>query len=389
VASLAGTRREQVRPALAELARAHLITERVPGRFTLHDLLRAYATEAAHAHDSADDRVAARGRLLDHYLHTACRADKLLNRHRERPFTVAGAGPGVTPETLADSKQALAWFESEHAVLLEALAQAAGFDAHIWQLAWALASYLGFEGHWRDRRDSQVIALDAGRRLSDKLAQALSHRLLGATFLQLNRHDHARAHLAQALGLFAELGDDAGQADAHRNLAWMLERQGRYSEALPHAQQALDLFQAAGHDTGRARALNAVGWLHARLGAHQQALVCCQQALDLQHQIDDRAGLAETYDSLGYAHRHLGHQNEAVTCYEQAINLYAEHGDRYGEADTLVALGDAHREFGDIDSARAGWQRALTIFEQLGDPNADGVRARMRAPAYTQTQTAT
>ena len=51
VASLAGMPREQARPALAELARAHLVTERLPGRFAFHDLLRAYATEIAHTHD--------------------------------------------------------------------------------------------------------------------------------------------------------------------------------------------------------------------------------------------------------------------------------------------------------------------------------------------------
>ena len=156
VASLAGMPREQVRHALAELTRAHLVTERIPGRFAFHDLLRAYATEVAYTHDPDDYRYAARHRVLDHYLHTAYRADELLNRHRDRPFTLADASPGVTPESPADQKQALAWFESEHAVLLAALRQATGFDTHIWQLAWALASFFEYQGHWRDWRDSQT-----------------------------------------------------------------------------------------------------------------------------------------------------------------------------------------------------------------------------------------
>ena len=179
VASLAGMPKEQVRPALAELARAHLVTERIPGRFTFHDLLRAYATEVAYTYDPDDYRYAARYRILDHYLHTAYRADELLNQHRDRLFTLADVSPGVTPESPADQKQALAWFESEHAVLLEALRHATGFDTHIWQLAWALAPFFEYQGHWRDWRESQSIALDASRRLSDKLAQALSHRLPG------------------------------------------------------------------------------------------------------------------------------------------------------------------------------------------------------------------
>ena len=109
----------------------------------------------------------------------------------------------MTREHPADAKHALAWFETEHAVLLTILRQTSGFDTHCWQLAWTLAPYFGYQGYWRDRRDSQRIALDAARRLQDQLAQALSHRLLGAAFLQLGDYDGARAHLQRALDLFA------------------------------------------------------------------------------------------------------------------------------------------------------------------------------------------
>ena len=378
VVSLAGVPKTQVRPMLAELARAHLVTERIPGRFTFHDLLRAYAAELAHLHDPDDYRSAAKHRVLDHYLHTACRADKLLNRHRDRPFTLVHAEPGVTPESPADQRQALTWFESEHAVLIAALRQATGFDTHIWQLAWALVSFFEYQGHWRDWRESQAAALEAAQRQSDQQAQALSHDLLGRAFIQLSRYDQARIHLQHALDLFRELGDHIGQADVHRNLSWVFDRQERYEEALPHARQALLLFQAVGHQSGHARALNAVGWFHAQLGDPEQALICCQQALDLQREIGDRFGQAETYDSLGHAHHRLGHLREATACYQQALTLYHEFGDRYNEADTLAYLGDVHQTFSDFEAARIAWQRALAIFEQLGHPGADRVRAKMR-----------
>jgi tetratricopeptide (TPR) repeat protein len=349
----------------------------MPGRFALHDLLRSYAAEAAGAHDSEEHRLGARHRVLDHYLHTACRADELLGRHQDRPFTLVNTQPEVTTEALANHKQALAWFESEHAVLLAALRQATGFDIHIWQLAWTLASYFEYQGHWRDWRDSQSMALDAGRRLSDKLAQALSQRSLGCALVQLSSYDDARVHLQDALHLFAELGDNTGQADAHISLAMMMERQGLYPEALPHAQAALAIAQAVGHRPRQARALNAVGWFHAQLGDHEQALVYCHQALDLAREIGDAYDEANTYDSLGYAYRHLGRQSEATACYQHAASLYGDLGDLYNEADTLVSLGDAYRGFGDFESARISWQRALAIFDQLGHPLADTVRAKI------------
>jgi hypothetical protein len=50
-ASLAGIPEQRVRPLLVELARSHLIAEHTPGRYVLHDLLRAYAIELTHALD--------------------------------------------------------------------------------------------------------------------------------------------------------------------------------------------------------------------------------------------------------------------------------------------------------------------------------------------------
>src|SRR5206468_1732575 len=59
-ASLAGVPFGQARTLLAELDRAHLLTEHGPGRYSFHDLLRAYAAEEAHTHEDDDARRAAR-----------------------------------------------------------------------------------------------------------------------------------------------------------------------------------------------------------------------------------------------------------------------------------------------------------------------------------------
>ena len=70
-ASLAGISLAQVQPLLEELAGAHLINEHVPGRFTFHDLLRAYASERCQAEETSERRDKAVGRLASWYLVTA------------------------------------------------------------------------------------------------------------------------------------------------------------------------------------------------------------------------------------------------------------------------------------------------------------------------------
>jgi DNA-binding SARP family transcriptional activator len=142
-ASLAGTSLADVRPLLAELCLANLLTEHSPGRYALHDLLRCYATELAYNHDDDAERRAAEQRLLDHYLHTANSASLLTTPHRT-PITIAPPLPDVTTERLTGHEDAIAWYTTEHHVLLTAITHAAGagFDTHAWQLAWAVSDFL-------------------------------------------------------------------------------------------------------------------------------------------------------------------------------------------------------------------------------------------------------
>jgi len=58
-ASLAGPPAGTVPPVLAELVKASLLVEHVPGRYVFHDLLRAYATDLAHRIDTDQQRRSA------------------------------------------------------------------------------------------------------------------------------------------------------------------------------------------------------------------------------------------------------------------------------------------------------------------------------------------
>jgi tetratricopeptide (TPR) repeat protein len=378
-ASLVAIPTGQARRLLAELARAHLVTEPVPGRYAFHDLLRAYATELAQAADSDTGRRAAQHRLLDHYVHTAHHAAVLLCPEAD-PIALAPPQPGVTPEDLASHESALAWLTAEQPALLAAVEQAirSGFAAHAWQLASTLAESLRRRGHRHDLAASQRAALEAAQRLADSARQAHAHRQLGGAYTELGCYTDAHAHLRQALDRFGELQDATGQAQAHQGIAQVFAFQGHHRDALGHAEKALELYQAAGHRSGQACALNSIGWDHVLLGDPRRALVYCSQALALHREIGNRLGAAATLDSLGYAHHHLHDYRQATMCYEQAANLYRELGDRHGEADTLTRLGDTHQAAGDTAATEHAWLRALTILDELGHPDADHLHAKLQ-----------
>jgi DNA-binding SARP family transcriptional activator/tetratricopeptide (TPR) repeat protein len=373
-ASLAALARRRARALLAELARANLLIEHLPGRYTFHDLLRSFAADLAH---TDPDRHCAIHRMLDHYLHTAHAAARLLNPIRD-PITLAPAQPGVIPEHLADHERALAWFTTEHAVLLATVdhAGARGFDAHAWQLDWALWNFLDRRGHWHDQLTTGRTAEAATHRLSDSTARSGVHHRLACSCTRLGLFDRADVHLRHALDLTGGTGDPIGRAHTLFYLGYLRDRQDRNTEALDHARRAVDLYRAAGHRRGQANALQNVAWYHAKLGDHGQALVTGSRALAMLQELGDREGQAAAWATIGYAHHQLGHHSRAVTSHAHALDLFRELGDRYGEAATLIRIGDTRQATGDDRAARTAWELALTILDDLGHPDAEHVRAR-------------
>jgi tetratricopeptide (TPR) repeat protein len=379
-ASLIAAPLADTRQLLAELTRAGLLTEHTPGRYSSHDLLRAYAADLTQAVDPDGERRAATTRLLDHYAHTAHTVDRLSNPARD-PIQLPFASPatGAAPEQPADLRAALGWLTAEYPILLAAqrLAAAAGFDTHTWQLSWALDTFLGRRGHWHDLAGAWQTALAAADRLGNLAATAYAHRGLALVSTQLGDFGDANTHLRRALNLFTEASDVVGQAHTHLDLGRLWARQDRTDRALDHAQQALTLHRATGHRRGQAVALNAVGWCYALVGDHTRSLTYCRRALTLSQTTGDRYGEAATWDSLGYAHHHLGQHTEAADCYQHSLALRRHLGDRYNEATTLTHLGDTHHAAGQPDAARTPWTDALTILTDLDHPDVEAVRAKL------------
>jgi tetratricopeptide (TPR) repeat protein len=358
-----------------------MLTERGAGRYTFHDLQRAYAAELAHEIDPREARRAAFQRMLDHYLHSAYAAAGLLDTYRDGLVLDAVAGD-VRPESPAGHEAALAWLIAEHPILVAAIDLAAshGFEQHAWQLAITLAEYFERRGHWQDWAATQSTAQAAAERLRDARALAHSHRGLGRARQWLGRNDEAHQHYQLALRLFGELGDLLGQARTWHSLGRVAELRGEYAAALANTNRGLELFRAVGDLAGLAKALNGVGWYHGLLGDHRQALVSCGEALTILQELGDRRVEANTWDSLGYAHHQLGDYHAAIACYEHALDLFRAVGDRFHEADVSDHLGDVCRDAGDPVSAGRAWRCALTILHQLGHAGAAGIQLKLSSP---------
>jgi tetratricopeptide (TPR) repeat protein len=378
-ASLAGAPPSRIRPRLAELTGAHLLTEQTPGRYGMHDLLRAYAVELAGRYDDEAEASEALERLIDHYHQTGRRASTLIDPLRE-VVAIEPPRPGVTPERLADYAQAMVWCTAERAVVVGLVHDTAarGLDAYPSQLAGTLETFFDRRGHWHELIAMEETALAAAQRRGDQAARAHAERCIGRAHMRLGRHHEARGHLRRALDIYAGMRNETGQAHVSLELTRVAELEGDFPAALAHSHRALDLYRAVGYRAGQARALNNIGWHSAQLGDHEAGLTHCQQALTLHLDLGNRHGEANTCDSLGYIYHQLGRYEQAIARYRRAVDLFREVGDRYYEADALTHLGDTYRSAGDEGSAREAWAASVELLDQLGHADADRVRIRLR-----------
>ncbi len=215
--SLAALLGEAVTPAgelLEMLARAYLVQPVQPGRYQMHDLLRAYASTLAQANDGSEAQRAALTRLFDYYRHSAAAAMDALRpaeRHR-RPRIPVPAAP-VPP--VADAAAARAWLDAQRSnlVAIAAHTSACGWPAHAITLAATLYRYLDTGGHYPEAVAIHTYARNAARCLDDLGAEATALTSLSAIDRRRGRQfELAQVEFKAALSLACRIGDKEARA---------------------------------------------------------------------------------------------------------------------------------------------------------------------------------
>ncbi|XVU21563.1 AfsR/SARP family transcriptional regulator [Actinoplanes sp. CA-054009] len=372
-ASLAGVPVRDVRPLLAGLVQANLVSRSGPDRYTLHDLIAAFAAELA-----AAEAPAATRRLLEHYRLAALAAERLDLPTRtplepDRPLPPDG-GP-------ADATAARAWLTAERATLLAAVRAAAalGLFTHAWQMMWSALPFLHRSGHWDDMLAGLRVVLAAADTGRDPGAVAAIHTQLGLITTELRQYGEAEEHLGRAGALFGDLADRRGQGQTSRRLAYLYVQQDRLAEALKHAVDALAHDTAAGFTYGVASSLNDAAWIHVLDGDPGLAVDKGRRALALFEESGNETGAASAWDTLGHAHHKLGDFPQAHRCYLASLELRRRSGSRVYEADVLHRLGDNHHAAGELAEARDHWRQALAILVALGGPDVEKLRRKLAA----------
>ncbi|MFE2865835.1 ATP-binding protein [Embleya sp. NPDC059259] len=365
-AALAGVGPRAARGTLEALCDEYLLLQRSPGRFELHDILRAYALETAADRLPPAERVPATDRLLTWYAQTVeAAATTLLPSLGLPPASCSTLQAPATQFT--ERSDAVAWLEVEHANLLAAatVAIATGRLDAAWRIPAAASVLRAVNQNWLQCEALLTEALSAVRHTGDLAAQAWLRNRLGATATELGRTREAEAMFTEALAARRRLGDRDGEAAVLNNLVIFYGRTDRPRLGLEHSVLALELARREGNTDREASALNAMAACLSRLGRNAEALEVMLEVVAIRERRGDGHRLALAYVVTGSRHLDLGRFEAAEVCDVKAREIARRSGDRFGEGEALLGQGKALLGQGRRTLAKSRLREAADIFEEL------------------------
>ncbi|MCP3801522.1 tetratricopeptide repeat protein [Allokutzneria sp. A3M-2-11 16] len=399
-AALAGIAPLDAEDLLESLVDVHLVQQREPGRYQLHDLLREHAASTASAEEDPAALTEALDRLWDYYLAAASLATRAYERAES-----SEEEPDERLPDLADHTVAARWLEAERANLVAVVEHCT--DEHAWRISLVLWQFFLTRGYSQDWLRTHEAALAATDRLGDLDARAEILKNLGMLNWRLGRVDQALAQLQEALERDLATGNERFEARTRGRLGLLHDWRGDYEEAVANFARSDELYQKLGVDFGRAPsilglgsayrqrgdftlarkeldraltlseatgdlwaqslALTNLGLIDADEGDDELARSRFERALELSERLGDRWSWGLAISSLGAMNRRLGNYEEALRYQRRALDNATQGGDRWAMGLAHIGLGKVHHLLGERERAREHLRLALEYAEELGN----------------------
>lgn len=204
-------------------------------------------------------------------------------------------------------------------------------------------------------------ARDLARQAGYRRGEALSTKLLGGIYTDLQERTKALDQLQEALPLWEAL-DDAGQLGSLLyEIGVALYLDGRHEEALGYIQRALPLREATGDGVGQAHTLGVMGQIEGDQGDTGAALRHLRRSLEIGQAEKDLGVQAMAYYSLARVYRSRGELGPALEYFTQAQDFNRRAEDYRHEFDSLNALGSLYLAVGQPDQALAYYEQSLGL----------------------------
>jgi len=342
------------------LATAHLIDEQSFGRYTFHDLVRAFGLDRARR--AGDGPHAATERLLGHYLHRAVAAAQMVSPERIRLPRPAFLGP-VDTVPFADRQEALDWLSEERHNLVAGVHHAARYGpaASSWYLVDALRGFFWLNSPSVEWLGCAQAALAAARQHGAADGEAAVSLGIAQLLLHHDRHEESLQAYLECLTAMRAAGWIVGEATALSHIGNVHMHAGRLGTARDMQQQALDISLRQGLDRTEAFSLHALGRIECYAGDLTHARELVERSYVLCDDIGDRYGAIYALIDLAMIETELGRHQEAFVTLRRGFQQAAELGPPVLKVRCRSMLAHIHRSLGRDDEAAVHYERAVEL----------------------------
>ncbi|GAA3178586.1 MULTISPECIES: AfsR/SARP family transcriptional regulator [Streptomyces] len=359
---------------LESLVDAGLLHQPGPGRYRLHDLVRAHARRLAS--QAPGESAAARTAGLRLYLD----AGRVTSDWGPDGFPT---GPPPADAPFTGWQDADDWLDAAGGELADVVAHAValGEDGQACWIAEALSDYFARRGRYHECRAALRTALDRADECGDPRMPGALRNCLGITDVYQGHHDQGRAWFTEVLQLDGARADLHEQARALGGLGTVELQAGRPDHALVHLTAALGVARRLGDNWLNAMGLCVLGALHHTRGRHEQALACYTAALTHAEANGRPRMIGKTLAATADVHLDLGHFGEARALYRHAADLAQRSGDVLLHAIILTRMGSAEHGAGNLPAATALHHQALArhrTLSPLSEPHRDRLEMDIR-----------
>ncbi|WP_131740049.1 ATP-binding protein [Actinomadura roseirufa] len=367
-AALAAVPVRTARRALDLLSGGFMVTASAPGRYQLHDLLKAYALTEARTNDSPDALQAAIRRLSAWYTSTVEQAVRALASGDA--VDVRLNEPGIPPPlTFTSPAAAHEWFELERPNLVAAARSALEHrqaDA-AWSLSMATSPihmhYFTFDD-WAAMSDVAVAAAEV---IGDPLRQAAALANRGRYLFRRGLLADARRSHDRALQLRQENGDTRVVCESLNALGLVCLRTRELPRAIDLFSRAAAGFESLANPRWAALARSNAVEAHLELGDAARALTLASGLPDIFQRLDDHASYGNVHWLIAWGERLAGDLEAAAASIAVALGVAEEAGNRIWEGFWLIEAARVHRAAGALDEAMNCCVLAASLQRQIGD----------------------
>ncbi|MFM9450369.1 ATP-binding protein [Streptomyces europaeiscabiei] len=359
VTHLSGLEFDTTEGIIEDLLDANLAQlSRHPGRYRMHDLLRACARELLEEEEGSDQASSLILSMTEWYAEKAEEASDVIYGTGD-----VGSKSHVNPQAATD------WLEIEVTGIAEVVSAAHEHEFHDLTLAISSSLAIFFQRRFHPNiwRTVTSYALQSARLLDCKkcIINALLERIKVGERTRDN--DNSIGMLDEARQLSKELGSPRAESRVLAQLAKAASSRGKLPEADKMLQQSLDLSRAGNDAHQQGRCYLDLGEIHSRMGNLPESERYYQMARMRFRSVKDRHCQGIALGKIALIHLKQQNTSEALSAANMAARQFESVHDLHCLGMTCTDLAEVHIARGEVSKAEEELAKACELFKAVHD----------------------